>query len=486
MKLALPLQIITFKIVTFKILLFLWVLLSPMTGFAACIDCHSDQLNKQTHKKTACTSCHKGQDKKTKEAAHKGLIKQPGTIQNFGKSCSEAGCHRGQVYQVQHSLMTQMTGLIQVTKRAFGEQGPTPKLADLKDTGAEGYLRKKCISCHLGQDLKNESDPIKKRGGGCLACHKGDKPQGSHVTIDKKITSQRCFGCHARSGRISLTYAGIMELSPEQETPKSQHLTDGRHTARGVMGDGGKAKAKSEQMEIQCSNCHGQAQTEPFRGKYGSFLKNIKTRGDQRRLKLKLAKSELKIATVAAGHGGKDHQRLTCDACHSTWAPQCYGCHVEYKKEGKQYDSLTHKPTLGRWEETAWAFEAKLPALGLYKNRVMPFVPGMNWSLKQPNQKIKHQSFFSPLSPHSIGKARSCASCHNSDRVFGKNLGLAKFGEFASEKSWSGDTLRKDSRAFTNVEIQKIKEVGRCLQCHPERDKLYQNFEEKSSYKHKK
>ncbi|MDX2471751.1 MAG: hypothetical protein QNL04_14365 [SAR324 cluster bacterium] len=158
---------------------------------------------------------------------------------------------------------------------------------------------------------------------------------------------------------------------------------------------------------------------------------------------------------------------------------------MEFKETGKQYDSLTHKATVGRWEETAWAFEAKLPALGIYKNRIVPFVPGMNWSLSLPNEKVKKQSFFSPLSPHSTGKARSCGSCHNSDAVFAKDLGLARHGEFASDKSWSGETLRKDSRAFTITEIQKIEAVGRCLSCHRKEEKLYHDFAKKSRHKHK-
>ncbi|MDX2471750.1 MAG: hypothetical protein QNL04_14360 [SAR324 cluster bacterium] len=274
-----------------KIALLFFLLLYPVSGFADCISCHINEATQQTHTKTDCIACHKGNRSKVKKIAHSGLISQPGTIQNFTKTCSSAGCHAGQVYQVQHSLMTQMTGLIQVTKKAFGETDKAPKLKDLKTTGAEGYLRKKCISCHLGQDLKNETDPVQKRGGGCLACHKGKSSKGMHVSIDKKITSQRCFGCHARSGRISLTYSGIMEVSPEQVTPETRNLTDGRpirllppdvhftaglqcidcHTARGVMGDGGKAKAKGEQMEAQCADCHGENQKEPFRGKYGSF-----------------------------------------------------------------------------------------------------------------------------------------------------------------------------------------------------------------------
>ena len=45
------------------------------------------------------------------------------------------------------------------------------------------------------------------------------------------------------------------------------------------------------------------------------------------------------------------HTRLSCQACHSTWVPQCYGCHVQYNLAGKQLDKISGRESPGRWTE---------------------------------------------------------------------------------------------------------------------------------------
>jgi hypothetical protein len=47
-------------------------------------------------------------------------------------------------------------------------------------------------------------------------------------------------------------------------------------------------------------------------------------------------------------HEMKSHERLSCDSCHTSWAPQCYGCHIEYYPQEKQWDHLKQKRTPGR------------------------------------------------------------------------------------------------------------------------------------------
>jgi hypothetical protein len=69
------------------------------------------------------------------------------------------------------------------------------------------------------------------------------------------------------------------------------------------------------------------------------------------------------------------HARLECSACHSQWAPQCLGCHMEYDEEGEQWDHIDRKVTAGRWSDRRWDIRNTLPALGVNaKGRIEAFV----------------------------------------------------------------------------------------------------------------
>ena len=85
----------------------------------------------------------------------------------------------------------------------------------LDQTGADSYLRKLCVSCHLGNERRKHGQSLKDRGGGCVACHL-EYPQQSeridHPRLTVEVDNRRCFGCHSRSGRISLNYLGLAEV----------------------------------------------------------------------------------------------------------------------------------------------------------------------------------------------------------------------------------------------------------------------------------
>ena len=122
---------------------------------------------------------------------------------------------------------------------------------------------------------------------------------------------------------------------------------------------------------------------------------------------------------------GTDHERLTCSACHSQWAPQCFGCHMDYDENGEQWDHVEQKLTAGRWSDRRWDVRNTLPALGVNAaGRIEAFVPGMIMTLAHPSwDDEKFVRMFAPLSPHTTGKARSCESCHRSSRALGLGAG---------------------------------------------------------------
>ena len=79
----------------------------------------------------------------------------------------------------------------------------------------------------------------------------------------------------------------------------------------------------------------------------------------------------------------KVDEKLSYESCYKWWAPQCYGCHIEYDSQETQWDHLKQKRTPGRSIEKRWEAESGILALGvIIKNRITPFVPGINLILK--------------------------------------------------------------------------------------------------------
>ncbi|MDT8446847.1 MAG: hypothetical protein RRB13_08120 [bacterium] len=476
----------------------IFFLIWAQLAWADCRTCHKLSWPTPAHAQTACVACHQGQAQATTEAeAHQGLLSSPG--QPEGRGCGAADCHKKEVAQHSGNLMNHASGLIETTQRAFGEPPQAKSAAQLGHQGAESYLRKLCISCHLGTVLDSSQPVLAWRGGACLACHLGEAKAGVHRSLDLPRDNRRCFGCHSRSGRIALSYAGLAERAAPQ--PGSVYLFDGRpvtketpdvhsragllctdcHTRRGVMGDGS-AKAKGEQREIACLDCHGVERQPPFTAqRFGSPLHNLRQKAGRRFLKPKAQGGMLAVPLVDAEHQTPNHQRLSCDACHAGWAPQCYGCHLDYDPKGQQFDHAQGKITPGRWVETGWDYQAKLPALGWYQGQVTPFVPGMIWTRQTPKGP-QSASIYAPLSPHTTTGARSCASCHQNPAAWGKVPGTSASpqGGWGLPRAWGPqkgpETLHLQARKFNEFEVGKFERVGGCLECHGEKSPIYQNF----------
>ncbi len=178
-------------------------------------------------------------------------------------------------------------------------------------------------------------------------------------------------------------------------------------------------------------------------------------------------------AMVAMDAVQKHADNLECYACHASWVPQCYGCHVQMNygpdKNGKQYhdtdwvasgnkrtsDGQTAESPLGtkgiqspgkafekrsylRWEE---------PVLGINgEGRVTPLMPGcqivytvidskgktiaLNQIEKSEDERRELAQGRTPLAidmapvqPHSAQrKARTCESCHNNPKAMGYGI----------------------------------------------------------------
>lgn len=319
--------------------------------------------------------------------------------------------------------------------------------------------------------------------------------------------------------------------------PKAGLLCQDCHTSIDMHGDGNIHGTTLAQVEIECSDCHGTAEKYPWELPVGygdefgrtiegaargvaterlitdkQFGPNYKARdgfllsargnpiGNVVRsgkdvivhsangndfkppvLKnLKLEKKWKAPSAMIAMSAVKSHQdTMECYACHASWVPQCYGCHVkvDYSKDkkgnpkagtdwvssansrtknGQTAESklgvggikspgkISEKRSYLRWED---------PVLGISgEGRVSPLMPGCqivftvigengevlinNMVADSPDEAKtlgqKHVPLaidMAPVQPHTAQrKARSCENCHSNLKVAGLGLGEGTFG----------------------------------------------------------
>ncbi|RMF11293.1 MAG: cytochrome C, partial [Alphaproteobacteria bacterium] len=175
-------------------------------------------------------------------------------------------------------------------------------------------------------------------------------------------------------------------------------------------------------------------------------------------------------AMVAMDRVAKHNDKLECYACHASWVPQCYGCHVkvDYSKNKQDSDWVaggnlrfpngqtaesplgTHGPkSPGKVSETRSYLRWEEPVLGINgEGRVTPLMPGCQviWTVidrkgktialnqiatGNTDEKIASGNKkrtplgidMAPVQPHSAQrKARACESCHDNPKALGYGI----------------------------------------------------------------
>ena len=332
------------------------------------------------------------------------------------------------------------------------------------------------------------------------------------------------------------------------------------HTSLDVHGDGFLAAANLAAVQVECSDCHGTPEQYPWelplgfmdefaeaaatgspRGVANELLELTKqgtvyprrdgyiltARGnpyenvvrdgndvivhtaagaDIRMKPLKKLMKEKKVSqrgVVAMGTVTKHMNKMECYSCHSTWTPQCFGCHVkvDYSQKdkcpecetsqqgfdwvaaGRKHAEEVHAADRGestydtvipgkvseersylRWEE---------PMLGINgEGRVSPLAPGCQPSvtiigedgkpimlnhvfrvdagLEQGGDEGQLAIDMSPVHPHTVTKnARTCESCHASQKALGLGIsGPRPWDEkhFVELETVDGDILPKQTQ----------------------------------------
>lgn len=522
---------------------FFFLGLSALTAHAGCLDCHQSHLpgtgDPHAFINDQCQLCHLGNpEARELEPAHAGLVTSPGWLGNAAETCGN--CHEDETRHVLEGLMHSGRGMVNVTRHTLGEQDRPDqgdgRLDSLGHSVADSMLRKHCASCHLGQPQHQMTTehPIGSRGGGCLACHAPHESERGtgHVQLSGIVSDQSCAGCHSRSGRISLNYAGLAEVDEHvlhQDHPNPlYYLPDGRlvemieddvhhraglsctdcHTSRDVMGPTGQFAHGSDAVDIQCADCHdnrqqriteadwpsdlrGQLARLPFERdaerqflvteRRGTPLWHIEVRADgSQHLHRKVTGGSIPIPPLTTTSHPSDglHERLACATCHTQWAPQCHGCHMDYDPDQLQFDHVSREFTPGSWSDERWDVYNDAPPLGVNsRGQIVNFVPGMIRTIDHPDwEDTQFRRFFAPLSPHTIGPARSCEDCHRSSTAMGLGRGelLHEDGQwrftpdkptlqdglpadaFVDLQGRAGQTPRSGARGLTTEEIRRM------------------------------
>jgi hypothetical protein len=199
---------------------------------------------------------------------------------------------------------------------------------------------------------------------------------------------------------------------------------------------------------------------------------------------------------------------MGCESCHSSWIPQCYGCHAKRDMRETHLDKLTGKETAGWWEEGRSYLRFEKPMLAIWKDKIVTVTPGCQDVVTLIDKEGKPAGSFNSLtmaalSPHTTQKAgRTCADCHTSTKTVGLGEGTAwkekgqwRFaGLDQGLQTQAGPTppldgyvdingkplqksARPDLRPFNKGELARILRVGQCLPCHKDyNDKVYRDY----------
>ena len=318
--------------------------------------------------------------------------------------------------------------------------------------------------------------------------------------------------------------------------PKGGLLCQDCHTSIDMHGDGNIHGTTLAQVEIECSDCHGLTTTYPWElpvgygdefGKTtnkaprgvaqerlvpgrqfgfpyeaedgfiltarGNPIGNVVRRGNKVILHsatgndfevpvLKNLHDQKKwkdpSAVVAMNAVAKHMERLECYSCHASWAPQCYGCHVQvnYKpKDGKPVSGIDWVASGNAQDKSGQTAESRLgsgglrspgkisetrsylrwedPVLGISgEGRVTPLMPGCQVTYTVINDKgetlvnneiaenvgeakelgqehVPLAIDMAPVQPHTAQRqARTCESCHANYKTAGLGIGKGTFG----------------------------------------------------------
>lgn len=364
----------------------------------------------------------------------------------------------------------------------------------------------------------------------CTTCHN----RGRRIGVSYQGLMETCFqspfmGVPHKPEPPPLHTKHYLHLMPDVHLRKGMLCQD-CHTSLDVHSDGTLVGTTQAAVEIECTDCHGTPDyypwelplgygdeiagpvpaTGPPRGTTdtlpnwlkkgtvyppedgylltarGNPLGNVVRRGNLvivhtaggkdlllKPLKLLTQENQLNRAALTAMAHAKHHiDKMECYACHATWAPQCYGCHIriDYSKGRQLIDwvAIGHAPDQqgltpdarhlidssfyiwGEVHEERSYLRWEDPPLGINgEHRVSPLTTGCQTTvtiIDDSGKTLLLNHIFKitgvhgfeasdtvlaldmvPLHPHTVQKeARTCESCHNNPKALGMGIAHGK------------------------------------------------------------
>jgi len=381
----------------------------------------------------------------------------------------------------------------------------------------------------------------------CSTCHNRGKRIGVSYQGLMETEYQSTFD-HEGNGQPKLHTKRYLHMQEDIHYQKGMLCQD-CHTSNDLHGDGFLGGANAAAVEVECQDCHGTTKKYPwelpigYSDEFSTKEKTGKARGvattvkdylkqgyvpapedgyiltargnplpkavrkgnkiimhlasgkdiEMKPLKLLKENEELSQAGLLSMDTIETHNsKMECYACHATWAPQCYGCHVKVDYSGGKsnpdwvkasHDQDIHGTTGGMRDLKKYLVPGKVtetrsylrwedPALSQNgEGRVSPTIPGcqttitvigkdgkallQNHIYKIPNvegagEEGQNAIDMAPIQPHTIQKvARTCESCHADDKALGLGVGGGKLNADPS-KTTIIDLMSADRKILPN------------------------------------
>lgn len=403
-----------------------------------------------------------------------------------------------------------------------------------------------CSACHVaprselrGAASKRPHPPVDARvpDDRCLGCHsRSGRISLSYRGLAEIEPHQRegdprpCPATGTGAGGGTAPSVPLHDGRPACALPSDVHAAAGMactdcHLHTELMGDGTRPRHEEEAVEISCEACHGPATAasggestwrsvrdpvslsllrmrgetrppgDPVRlGKRGTPLRNLLPDGRGGWLLAVAGGRRLAVRQTPADadHALKGHERLSCSACHTAWAPLCGSCHTSYEPAGAQWDFGAGAVRPGAWKESSSGFSWGPPALAVRSGTIVPAAPGMVATLDATPLApggARTVRLYAAVEPHTTGKkARSCSSCHREPCALGLGTGTLELlaagprftpRERAAEREglaadgWVGlfppraaGSTRTTVSSLDAAAQRRLLAAGACVPCH--------------------
>jgi hypothetical protein len=324
-----------------------------------CRGCHPLSLDKSHD--FSCAECHHGDlAARTKEAAHKGLFRQPAHPDTMRLTCGK--CHEKIVKEAASTIHFTVAKEVNLVRQAFGAKETVPSLIaipqEITPTTplqlAEDLLRRRCLRCHLYSPGDNY--PATRHGTGCSACHLpfANGHLASHEFLAKP-TDRQCLSCHY-GNRVGADYYGRFEhdVHSDFRTP----FQTGSDEVAEPYGIGYHQLAPDihQQAGMACIDCHGGRElmsggaTITCLTCHGSTLPqaapvSLAETAGRRQLTLASTGKHLDVPVMKDPAHGRYGKKVACEVCHAQWSFADHGDHLlrEDEPDFEPWQALTRQ-----------------------------------------------------------------------------------------------------------------------------------------------